>query len=1310
MTIFGCSECSCECPSPCSLVDANCFIISFSGFESDGDPNYSCQPCDRLDSQTIVAQRADVRELVAQAFAVRPSGPGIETPIGAEDAEFEVTLSRDEVTGAYSVSGIDVTNGGAAYIPGTTLRFEFGFLSPEDGSFLITDVSIDCDRNPFSWITEFGRARPSVTASAACDDFSDGPALTVSLTQNNEDGDEPTWGVDSVSLVSAASCEDGTEVIFGAAPGVVVESAASAVIRASRQSPTISASVGGALIYGVINFTVTQDAEGKDVYVVQGITSPYVDTFSGSALPSPGDEVVFTPSQFTTVVSQAVAVIEEVTPFGDLVITVTDGGGYFNPNGEIEAIEVTNPGAYYAPGAIKSVEVVRGGEIYKARDDGECRFVGSACTDCGFGTVTGSVEFGKDQSGQEIATLSIIAQFPFGRIDATASGFEPNPTTLTFTEFSTQTLCPVPGSVTVTAGNCNATPQRYCNELPQQIEVKFSGFGAAGILDDNWPSDQPALFGQVEAAANELCDTESAATCFAVQTGGQFGVPPTAAGTGGDRTVIFDLAEEDRGSCGNGRYYSQVPGGWSWQSPDLYQCLLNGFIDISANECRTAVAVERQGAVEYENDLCPSDDTCPDLEPGDLGNATASVSSATDGVIDSISVDSPGRCYAWNLFSYSEPEGEVSAITPLGSGATFEATFEEVTTASGKSEWRVAVVTGQGGSGYIDGDRVIFTPAEGSCGKDFSGEIITNRTEPDLTLNLPSPGSGGQISYTASEVSSLCSYQYGATSGAVAAAGTGYTDGSAAAVSISGEGEVVTDAVVSIVVERTEPSVTATVGDATLEVVLSETEVNGKPEWSVSAVNVTDGGTGGVSNGSLVTFATDADIEQSAAFATADADENGVVTNINLFFGGSYYNNTGPISGVNIESPGYYCGPSESQAPSLTASLTGGSGGSISLSASLERFVPCETYWQITEVAVDSAGDGYRDRSEIAIDLTDDGVIDAMPSAIVRVARSEPTITATVGNATLSVSLVEFSNLDGDAVWYVGSVSVDAGGSGVEQGEAVAFSLASGTVVREPVAYANVDETGAVTSVVVIDIGEVVDDIGPIESVEITQNGRFWDTDTSVGCVNILNGGRYHKATRTGVYVATPTVEVFSNCGSGATAEAVVDADPDSETFGGITAINVTDGGEGYFPFGKAWQLAAYFDVGGFQLLHLNKRQPWDSVFSSFYPSLPVDYDPCDFDFLCRGFYGNDFGFTDFEPLQNRHTTECPSELLSREYRFWAFLGVASGLRTAIDGDECGKYLTSLQGGPDVGSGFYTELLVRRFGDSDIKITIAPVE
>jgi hypothetical protein len=287
---------------------------------------------------------------------------------------------------------------------------------------------------------------------------------------------------------------------------------------------------------------------------------------------------------------------------------------------------------------------------------------------------------------------------------------------------------------------------------------------------------------------------------------------------------------------------------------------------------------------------------------------------------------------------------------------------------------------------------------------------------------------------------------------------------------------------------------------------------------------------------------------ESTATATADV-AGGQVSKIEVTEGGE----------------GYAREIMERSEPTITAAIPAGTGSGAALTVTLSKNGQGEdATWAVSSVGVTNAGSGYTGGEWVEFTPGVGATTGAGASAQVIVGRVQPTVTASVSSGTggtLSVSLAQgFDWWTNQPYWYIDSVSVTSGGSGYTDGESVAFTVTDGT--QDYAASASISAP-----------------TGQIESVYVNWGGSYYKTTGAVQSVQIFEGGAYYVETGTGeVEADTPVVTITSNVGEGAEATATVDEDLESPTFGQITEIAVTQGGQGYESGVDRWRISISYD------------------------------------------------------------------------------------------------------------------------------------
>jgi hypothetical protein len=354
------------------------------------------------------------------------------------------------------------------------------------------------------------------------------------------------------------------------------------------------------------------------------------------------------------------------------------------------------------------------------------------------------------------------------------------------------------------------------------------------------------------------------------------------------------------------------------------------------------------------------------------------------GPISAVSLTNGGSGYA--KLGRVEPTLTVSGGS--GTGATFTPTIESEDDACGVPFWALKSVAFKGGIGYVDGEPLTITAAEGDTEAQAAVAVVrTARTQPTLTASVAG-GSGAALS-----ASTSANYGTPATWGvsgvSVTNGGTGYMDG--AAVTFSGGSDLVVVESAQAVVRtgREEPivgvGITGTGSGADFSTTITETlDYPARPAWTVSGVTITDGGSG-YSVYDMLTASTNGQQSQYSWFYAfvSEVDENGAITAVEIYDGGLFYKSTGvidsveisyggsyydggAITAVDVTAPGQYYREDASQTPYVAtvtvtvASQTAPSGGTgATFTATVEDDPESPNFGKITALAVANGGTGY---------------------------------------------------------------------------------------------------------------------------------------------------------------------------------------------------------------------------------------------------------------------------------------------------------------------------------------------------------------
>ena len=308
---------------------------------------------------------------------------------------------------------------------------------------------------------------------------------------------------------------------------------------------------------------------------------------------------------------------------------------------------------------------------------------------------------------------------------------------------------------------------------------------------------------------------------------------------------------------------------------------------------------------------------------------------------------------------------------------------------------------------------------------------------------------------------SFSSAAFGSGGGGMATAPVG-TPGPITAVSITNPGSGYARVV------RVVPTVAASVAGGTGATFTPSMVSNGgTPQtWRVGSVAIAGAGTG-YTDGTSVAFST-GDIEQTAAVGTLRTTRS---------------------------------------QPSLTASATGGTGATFTVSTTGNGGSP--QTWGVSGVSVSGTTSGYTDGASISFGYGAGVTQQTKATATIRTARTEPTITASAAGgsgATLAVTLSQSPTSPSDtALWHVAGVSVTAGGTGYTDGDPVTFTVTDGTQATAATGTVVCGRENPNLTPYVFGMYDGTPTTGTGASLSATMepNGDEW----TVASITILNGG-----------------------------------------------------------------------------------------------------------------------------------------------------------------------------------------------------------
>ena len=320
-------------------------------------------------------------------------------------------------------------------------------------------------------------------------------------------------------------------------------------------------------------------------------------------------------------------------------------------------------------------------------------------------------------------------------------------------------------------------------------------------------------------------------------------------------------------------------------------------------------------------------------------------------------------------------------------------------------------------------------------------------------------------------------------------------------------------------------------------------------------------------------------------------------------------------------------------APTLAVTVDsyGGSGAEFTVATSPNPGTPAT--WAAASVTVTNGGSGYADGDGVTVTGdTDRDLTVGAATGYIRTVRLAPTVEVSVASGLGSGAVLAATfttgtgSSSGRPVWIVDAITITDGGTGYEVGDGVYVSVTDGTEEWSSWFEATVDAvdaSGVIESVTVTSGGEYYKDSGEIDEVVLEVygtyfGGSYYHDDGVAENATVASGGVYYREdTSLPPYVAEVTASasnIAPSNGSGAVLSAVVDDDPESETFGQITAVNVDEGGDGYLTHEVFESCLNRFN--GRSIVVKRKYTYWSSSIYPFFPMASAP-DACTYGYTC---------------------------------------------------------------------------------------------
>lgn len=1257
------------CGCGCLHTKEDCVVVKFEGFASDGA---KCSECDCYGNSTYILRRG---------VGYSNKLPGPDTPpvvLGSvradrgSGAELAVSLAPNN-DGSHSISSVAVANGGSGY--DRTAEFSYSVPGGASVGYLGDPVVkiTTTPANPTVTVTTPGKSSAKATLANTASDavwgvtkievvnvgsgVSEGAAVslatqtgyaaphatafclethgqataTVQLSQGiftNKWGSgaefslalsatsKDEYGRDLYSVASASVVSKGS----GYYPEITTASIAPTDGSVAIENATLKLSFGfqkpalRGLIFGFPGEGATISLESEQVGVdsfgreLWGVSKATVVTQGSGYMSNAFAQVDYSPDEWEHTESAQFQLVRNQDG-GITAVNVTQPGKYYATRGWISGATVTNPGlyrkrtgglygvivtsagAYYGSGPVTKAEVIDGGKFWNV--SGNCLYLYKQCASCPCPADPGDIctqeielrfspnmrrhEFAAirhytyvDDAGFTLAGQEVI----LAATTVNQGGDEFSSVTFKAEDF-TKAECEQVGKVTVTPIACESQ-SKLCCEMPEQISLSLSGMGDLFLWSSGnggFPGDDP--FGGECGVSN---------TPIMIRGGGSASGIARWFGSlvQQDATVVLDRVDAP---CQHWAYQGLLPippgAGWVSGFPVTTSC--NGEL---GNPVSVGIAPVSINTTVY---IDP-----PTKGPAETNmTATADVAGVTEaGAITGVNLTYGGSGYAREIIHHEEPTLQVNIATKTGAGASITPILTKVGEDPETRYWYVSgLKVENGGAGYHPNDSMTISCSDCPNQPPSAATFVLQREEPELT--------------------------------ATAAGGTG----------------------------------------AVLEVTLLEDlDYNGNAVWRVSGVTVTAGGDGYSDYGSVKFAVAQDDIEVFKASAVVRTKT------------------TEPTLTLD--------GNAQAQ---ITLASNGGSP---------------ET-WGVASVTVTNGGSGYADGSEvIALASLGDQSINAA-SLVARTVLVKPDVTVSVFSpsgtgASLTATLTQQTDFNGRTTWTVDSITVVSGGVGYSGWDFVSVSPVIGQSEGWFYAWPVVDQDGTITSVNIYSGGTFYRDTGVLASVQVNWPGSYSRPTGVIEAVEVSNGGWYYKTNGaiesatpdpspvsywrsfpTGQVTAdSPAVFFRSYTGTNGAATATVDKSLSSETFGQITSINLTNGGQNYWEGGIAWMLS--IGMGGFfhrEVLLGNEKPP-----------APDENDPR----ACVNYFNKNL------PVAHRVAyTNCPVELLSKSYKMSYSAGSPFG-------DPSGEDLAQADWCHTITQGPAWQFSFFGFGGGDITVSLSP--
>jgi hypothetical protein len=249
-------------------------------------------------------------------------------------------------------------------------------------------------------------------------------------------------------------------------------------------------------------------------------------------------------------------------------------------------------------------------------------------------------------------------------------------------------------------------------------------------------------------------------------------------------------------------------------------------------------------------------------------------------------------------------------ISGAGVSAAFTAVWQAAKNSCELPYYEISSVSVTGGYGYVDGEVLRVTPAEGCvAGQPATLVMKTSRTTPTLTASLPAETSAGvTLSLTDNGETPMT---WRIATAAVASTGSNCPDRTDVVINVPADVVQKQAGVLIARGGRTLPVLSAIPRQgtgATLSISTTTAADNhGRTTWSINKISVASGG-GGYTSGSRVDISCNDGVSLAAArgIVSSVSTSDGAITEVQVEANGKFYKPTGKLDVVQIRSGGLY--------------------------------------------------------------------------------------------------------------------------------------------------------------------------------------------------------------------------------------------------------------------------------------------------------------------------------------------------------------------------------------------------------------------